>query len=468
MANVATVDMEEGDIKESETTSSDIGNSRLLQEYEAFSAMINTMSESQTNPNGDETSDEDSPSNGSGQSDSPEQHVVSNSDKEIEGSEQKHEKIGAAHNENLVENSDATKSTKVPHDSRSESRSSSRSRHSKRKRSRSRKHHSSSSKRHHTSSRRRKSSSDRHRKSSSSYRHKKSRSRSRSRSRNHYSSSKGNRSRDRSRSSRDRKRRRDSPRKRSRSPQKKNKSPFHRPSPVRTYPTNRKGRRQTPTRQTSSNINDRQTRMYAIQSQAEEERKKLQDETMKKLKDMAANGTLDLTQISLQDLMKTIDVPKEYRKNQQTIMSYQMEQVRKNIAELTGIQIPNFYSAGTINPLVYAEQQRKRKLLWSKAKENENTATSKVGAAMTEGQDEKTAEKFRKLMGLKSDDSVQSTTSSDTNAIKQMQQRTFDSLDKEYQVARVATHIHKGVGLGFFSQGPIVTPSTSTSTQEKN
>lgn len=39
---------------------------------------------------------------------------------------------------------------------------------------------------------------------------------------------------------------------------------------------------------------------------------------------------------------------------------------------MTGIKVPTFYSTTAINPLVYAEQQRKRKLLWSKAKDNEN------------------------------------------------------------------------------------------------
>jgi hypothetical protein len=38
---------------------------------------------------------------------------------------------------------------------------------------------------------------------------------------------------------------------------------------------------------------------------------------------------------------------------------------------MTGVKVPSFYSATAINPLVYAEQEKKRKLLWSKPKENE-------------------------------------------------------------------------------------------------
>lgn len=116
------------------------------------------------------------------------------------------------------------------------------------------------------------------------------------------------------------------------------------------------------------------------------------------------------------------------------------------------------YNSGAINPLQYAQQQRKRKLLWSKT--NDKTSTSKVGAAITDGQDEKTAEKFRKLLGMKSTGD-----SSESLAINQQQQNTFDSLDKEYQTARITTHLRRGVGLGFLSQGPFVPSSSST---EKN
>lgn len=48
----------------------------------------------------------------------------------------------------------------------------------------------------------------------------------------------------------------------------------------------------------------------------------------------------------------------------------------------------------------------------------------------------------------------------ETNAINQQQQNTFDLLDKEYQTARITTHLRRGVGLGFLSQGPFV-PSSS-------
>lgn len=189
--------------------------------------------------------------------------------------------------------------------------------------------------------------------------------------------------------------------------------------------------------------------------QNEEEKKRIQLETLQRLKDMAANDTLDLSQLTIDELKKAIEIPKEIRMNPVATMTFQMDEIRKLIEELTNITIPKMYNTGSINPLQYAQQQRKRKLLWSKT--NDKTSTSKVGAAITDGQDEKTAEKFRKLLGMKiGNNSIDE----DTTAIQQQQQNTFDSLDREYQTARITTHLRRGVGLGFLSQAPF-TPSTT-------
>ncbi|CAF1102123.1 unnamed protein product [Rotaria sordida] len=189
----------------------------------------------------------------------------------------------------------------------------------------------------------------------------------------------------------------------------------------------------------------------------EDEKKRIQLETLQKFKDMAANDTLDLSQLTIEDLKKAVDVPKELRSNQGATIMYQMDEIRKLIEELTGISVPKIYNTGTVNPLQYAQQQRKRKLLWSKT--NDKTSTSKVGAAITDGQDEKTAEKFRKLLGMKTSGNTNNDLT-ETNAINQQQQNTFDSLDKEYQTARITTHLRRGVGLGFLSQGSFI-PSSS-------
>ena len=42
--------------------------------------------------------------------------------------------------------------------------------------------------------------------------------------------------------------------------------------------------------------------------------------------------------------------------------------------ELTGIALPKYYNPGAVNPLKYAEQIQKRKLLWSKAKEKKEVS----------------------------------------------------------------------------------------------
>jgi hypothetical protein len=65
-------------------------------------------------------------------------------------------------------------------------------------------------------------------------------------------------------------------------------------------------------------------------------------------------------------------------------------------------------------------------------------------------QDERSAEKFRKLMGLKSGETSASTAGSG-EAITAMQKQAFEVLDKEYEYARVTTHLNRGKGLGFAS-----------------
>ena len=42
--------------------------------------------------------------------------------------------------------------------------------------------------------------------------------------------------------------------------------------------------------------------------------------------------------------------------------------------ELTGIALPKYYNPGAVNPLKYAEQIQKRKLLWSKPKDQKEAS----------------------------------------------------------------------------------------------
>lgn len=84
----------------------------------------------------------------------------------------------------------------------------------------------------------------------------------------------------------------------------------------------------------------------------EEEKKRIQLETLQKLKDLAgeyplpfislkyflsvAIDALDLSQLTIEDLRKAVDVPKELRANQGATIMHQMEEIRKLVIE----QIP--------------------------------------------------------------------------------------------------------------------------------
>jgi len=156
------------------------------------------------------------------------------------------------------------------------------------------------------------------------------------------------------------------------------------------------------------------------------------------------------------EMLKSIIIPPELRHNPAEASKYQMEQLRLKTEQLTGVKVPTFYNATAVNPLLYAEQQKKRKLLWSKAKDNGTTTTSLVGRAIVEGKDEKTSEKFRKLMGIKTiDDTNEQSTINNTVQMNMMQQKAFEVMDKEYEYARMTTHTHRGQGLGFATTGLI-------------
>ena len=74
-------------------------------------------------------------------------------------------------------------------------------------------------------------------------------------------------------------------------------------------------------------------------------------------------------------------------------------------------------------------------------------------------QDGKVTTKFRKLMGIKGGGSDEEEDQSElSEEQKRKQDELFSRLDKEYEFARMATHTHRGVGLGFSSQ--VQFPST--------
>lgn len=132
-----------------------------------------------------------------------------------------------------------------------------------------------------------------------------------------------------------------------------------------------------------------------------------------------------------------------------------MAAMHKKAQEITGIPVPKYYNPAAVNPLKYAEQVQKRKLLWSKAKDHkEDKEKEWQGSTFTSDQDGKVSAKFRKLMGMKDSDGKEEHGEIPvemTEEQKRKQAELFSRLDKEYEFARMTTHTQRGVGLGFSS-----------------
>lgn len=124
------------------------------------------------------------------------------------------------------------------------------------------------------------------------------------------------------------------------------------------------------------------------------------------------------------------------------------------------VPLPSYYNPGVVNPVRYADQVQKRKLLWShKTPESKDVSTNISKweqAKFSQDKDGKMASKFLRLMGVKdgqksatADTAKPSATSGDS--IKK-QEELFSTMEQQYEVARQVTHTMRGVGLGFSSQ----------------
>ena len=164
----------------------------------------------------------------------------------------------------------------------------------------------------------------------------------------------------------------------------------------------------------------------------------------------------------------------------------------EKVKELTGVEVPKYYNPHTINPLKYAEQIKKRQMLWSKKEDaqgsdpseavttppsqpfqaitaeplpghcptaSSSTSNTSVASATsfnkweaTNFGNDKTNEKFRRLMGIKGGSS--STTTATFSAAPerpQNDQKWFADQEQQYERARAITHTQRGLGLGFGS-----------------
>lgn len=159
-----------------------------------------------------------------------------------------------------------------------------------------------------------------------------------------------------------------------------------------------------------------------------------------------------------------------------------MAAMNKKAQEMTGIAVPKYYNPAAVNPLKYAEQVQKRKLLWARTPKDKEKGPENQweGTHFSTDQDGKMAAKFRKLMGMKPEDGYGESQQGSQGAVassthnsaggsgggggggssggvasddrKKQQEELFTRLDKEYEFARMTTHTHRGVGLGFQSQ----------------
>jgi len=127
--------------------------------------------------------------------------------------------------------------------------------------------------------------------------------------------------------------------------------------------------------------------------------------------------------------------------------------------QLTGIEIPKCYNPVAVNPLKYVEQMQKRKLLWSGTKKEEQVPAPSSNqweqTTFNSDPEGKVAQKFKKLMGIKGE-GVEGgpADGSEPDEKIRRQEELFHTLDQQYEMARMSTHTHRGVGLGF-GQHPV-------------
>lgn len=67
-------------------------------------------------------------------------------------------------------------------------------------------------------------------------------------------------------------------------------------------------------------------------------------------------------------------------------------------------------------------------------------------------QDGKMTAKFRKLMGIKSENAAKEPQDEDKESVLKKQEELFRDLDQQYEMARMTTHTQRGVGLGYSAQ----------------
>ncbi|XP_056141908.1 arginine/serine-rich coiled-coil protein 2 isoform X2 [Lampris incognitus] len=141
----------------------------------------------------------------------------------------------------------------------------------------------------------------------------------------------------------------------------------------------------------------------------------------------------------------------------QIAMAAQMAALQAKTLAETGIAVPSYYNPSAVNPMKFAEQEKKRKKLWQGKKEGDKSQTAELWEKLNFGNKDQNV-KFRKLMGIKADEDGEASKPLNDEGLKTLQQQEemFRNLDVQYEMARSQTHTQRGMGLGFsssFSRG---------------
>ncbi|XP_056314754.1 arginine/serine-rich coiled-coil protein 2 [Danio aesculapii] len=137
----------------------------------------------------------------------------------------------------------------------------------------------------------------------------------------------------------------------------------------------------------------------------------------------------------------------------QIAMAAQMAALQAKTLAETGIAVPSYYNPSAVNPMKFAEQEKKRKMLWQGKKEGDNKSqTAELWEKLNFGNKDQNV-KFRKLMGIKGEEEAATSAGVTEDGLKTLQQQEemFRNLDVQYEMARSQTHTQRGMGLGFSS-----------------
>ncbi|VDO16890.1 unnamed protein product [Rodentolepis nana] len=173
--------------------------------------------------------------------------------------------------------------------------------------------------------------------------------------------------------------------------------------------------------------------------------------------------------------LATLTTIGEYKSNPQDALARfqetQMAQVRaKAEAAAAAANLPSYYNPLSVNAAKMAEQQQKRKLLWSKkSRVNEAFVNSllthrcfpffkdaksnlwKTTSLVAGKGDSVAAAKFCKLMGIHDVGELNTEKPGASTSKAREQADLFRKLEQEYEQSRTLTHTQRGVGLGYSS-----------------